>query len=59
MNKREAVQRFIAEVLPEIDVQYGEDDIPARCEAWNNWTDALCKEGQITVKQYNEWANPF
>ena len=59
MTKREAVQIFRAEVLPEIDAQYGKDDIPARCGAWNNWTDALCKQGQITAKQYNEWVNPF
>ena len=30
-----------------------------RREAWNNYTDALCKDGLITVKQYETWANPF
>ena len=35
------------------------DDIVAKREAWNNFTDALCKEGYITTKQYNNWSNPF
>jgi len=59
MTKWEAVKIFKAEVLPEIDAQYGKDDIPAKRTAWNNWTDALCKEGRITAKQYDEWVGPF
>lgn len=35
------------------------DDIPAKREAWNNYTDSLCKDGQITERQYNNWSNPF
>jgi hypothetical protein len=34
-------------------------DKPARCEAWNNYTDALCKDGLITSRQYSQWTNPF
>lgn len=34
------------------------DDI-ARREAWNNYTDMLCKNGEISVKQYENWSNPF
>ena len=34
-------------------------DKPARCEAWNDYTDGLCKDRQITSKQYSTWANPF
>ena len=62
MNRKEAEQIFRAEVLPEIIKQYEQDgikDIPARSEAWNDWTDALCKEGKITPRQYENWANPF
>ena len=33
-------------------------DWPARSEAWNNYTDMLCKDGQITSKQYETWAHP-
>lgn len=28
-------------------------------EEWNNFTDALCKEGYISDSQYNNWSNPF
>ena len=30
-----------------------------RNEAWGNFVDALCKTGQITMKQYETWTNPF
>lgn len=38
--------------------QWATDTI-AKCEAWNNYTDALCKEGYITLKKYESWSNPF
>ena len=31
---------------------YGEDDEPAMSEGFNNWTDALCKDGEISDWQY-------
>ncbi|ABA47037.1 gp68 [Synechococcus phage syn9] len=34
-------------------------DVVAKREAWNNFTDMLCKEGDITMNQYNNWSNPF
>lgn len=34
-------------------------DITAKREAWNNYTDHLCKCGRITLKQYETWTNPF
>lgn len=34
-------------------------DTVMKCEAWNNFTDALCKDKQITLKQYESWTNPF
>jgi len=30
-----------------------------RREAWNDFTDDLCKTRQITPHQYETWANPF
>ena len=30
-----------------------------RREAWNNWTDSLHKDGQITAAQYNSWSHPY
>ena len=38
---------------------YGEKDSIAKREAWNVYTDSLCKDGIITEHQYNTWANPF
>jgi hypothetical protein len=34
-------------------------DTIAKREAWNDFTDMLCKEGDITENQYNNWTNPF
>jgi GTP cyclohydrolase I len=62
MTKKEALSRFKAEVLPGIRKQYEKDgvvDTPARCEAWNDWTDALMKNKEITPAQYESWDNPF
>lgn len=59
MTKREALRIFRTQVLPAVIVQYGPKDAPARCEAWNDWTDALCKDRQITLRQYESWTNPF
>lgn len=61
MTKREAEKLFCEDILPGVKEQYEQDgirDLPARCEAWNNWTDMLCKEGQITEKQYMHWRQP-
>ena len=33
-------------------------DLPMRREAWNNYTDALCKDGCISDWQYNNWSQP-
>jgi hypothetical protein len=35
------------------------NDKPMIREAWNNFTDSLCKDGFITDSQYNRWSNPF
>lgn len=34
-------------------------DVCAKREEWNNFTDALCKEGYISDRQYDTWSNPF
>ena len=34
-------------------------DVVMKREAWNNFTDALCKDRQITSRQYDTWTNPF
>ena len=35
------------------------DDKPALREAWSNYIDGLCKDGEITLQQYENWGNPF
>ena len=54
----DACDTFITESLPVIQERYEQDgipDIPARCEAWNNCTDSLCKDEQISDWQYENW----
>jgi len=61
MTKEEAVAEFKEYVLPQVRAQYERDgvpDWPARREAWNNFTDALQKEGRITARQYDTWDHP-
>ena len=62
MTKEEALQYFREYILPVIKETYeqnGKPDIVARREAWNNFTDALCKDGEITPRQYETWTGPF
>lgn len=60
MTKKQALRDFKEHVLPNIPLRHnGKVDEVARSEAWNNYTDALCKDGQITLKQYESWTNPF
>ena len=60
MTKREAVTEFRV-IFPELFVKRNGKivDRPMLDEAWNNWTDALCKDKQITQKQYDCWVHPF
>jgi hypothetical protein len=61
MTKEEAVAIWRREILPAVRQRYEQDgriDRPARAEAWNNWTDELCKAGQITMRQYETWTHP-
>jgi len=57
----EAVERFKEYVLPYVREVYEADgvpDWPARREAWNNWTDSLCKDYEISDWQYANWSQP-
>jgi hypothetical protein len=47
--------------LPAVKAKYEKDGIidgPARREAFNNFTDFLCKDGIITEELYNEICLP-
>ena len=55
-TKKQIEKEFKEYVLPIIIKQEGKSkDLPMRKEAWNNFTDMLCKDGVITTNQYNNW----
>jgi hypothetical protein len=58
MTYREAIREFNRDVRKDVVTVYGKKDAPAIREAWNNWTDALQRNGRITTKQYNDWVGP-
>jgi hypothetical protein len=52
MTLQEAFDSWESEIKPLVIEQYSEDDEPAINESWNNYTDSLCKDGQLTDLQY-------
>ena len=61
MNEEMVVMNFEAFILPQVQEQYEQDGIidgPARREAFNNYTDMLCKDGDITEELYNKICLP-
>jgi hypothetical protein len=58
MNRPQALKRFKRDVAPSVVARYGKRDKPACREAWNDWTDSLYKNGEITQRQYNTWIGP-
>lgn len=57
MTKQQALQQF-RELMRASEFDFRGDAIAKR-EAWNNYTDALCKDGEISQKQCDNWTNPF
>ena len=55
MTKREALNLFRNEILPSLTDR---SSVTLRC-AWNDYTDILFKNKEITEDQYNNWTNPF
>ena len=61
MTRDEAIEIFDNHILPIVKQNMepdGQIDEPARSEAWNNWTDAMCKDSQISDWQYENWTHP-
>jgi len=61
MTRDQAINEFKLFVLPTViehNEQDGQIDECARSEAWNNWTDGLCKDNQISDWQYENWTQP-
>ena len=56
MTKAEAIKQFKS-----LYEAWGcsDDDVIAKRTYWNDYTDLLCKNGQITLKQYEKWGQPF
>lgn len=53
--KTEVRQVFESEILPTLNPT---DKVAIRC-AWNDYVDALQKDGQITERQAMTWTNPY
>ena len=61
MTRDEAIENFNSYVLPIVQQgmeQDGEPDYIARSESWNNWTDSMREDGQISDWQYENWNHP-
>lgn len=54
LNEDQVKQMFFNQELPLIIEQYSKDDIIAINEGFNNFTDGLCKDGEISEDLYNE-----
>lgn len=50
---------FEENILPYVVEQYGKDDVIAIREAWNDYTDSLCKDNEISEWAYENWDNPY
>ena len=57
MTRQEAIKEF-AEVYPNYK-QEAKQDYCKTQEAWACFVDSLCKDEQITQKQYDTWLSPF
>jgi len=62
MTKTQAESQFRDFHLPLVKEQEarqsGSVDKALRRTVWNDYTDALCKSGEITDRQYNDWLKP-
>lgn len=52
MKKSEAVKSFVS------SSENGFNDYYEMQQAWSFFTDGLCRDGQITLKQFENWGNP-
>lgn len=54
-SEEELSEKFDDEIVQSVIEQYGEDDEVAINEAFNNWADELCKNGELHELQYSEY----
>lgn len=48
----DAFNNWDSEIKPAVIAHYGKDDYTALSESWNDYTDALCKDGELSDLQY-------
>ncbi len=59
MTRAEVIVSFKENILPQLEKnENGKPDYAMRAEEWGIFTDALCKSGDITLKQYETWDAP-
>ena len=54
MTKKEVEKLFKTEIYPTLN----KSDKPMIRELWHSFTDTLCKNGEISEKQYDNWNTP-
>ena len=54
-SEDELSERFDEDILPHVIILYGADDSIAIREAFNDWSDSLCKDGELHESQYNAY----
>jgi len=54
-SERELADTFRAEILPFIVEAYSADDQPAISEGFSNWSDSVCKDGDLHPLQYHNY----
>lgn len=59
MTYEDCVASFEEVCPPESFMTYNRHDSIAQREAFNNYTDALCKDGRITEELYDSMDNPY
>jgi len=54
-SEQELSERFDEDIAPLVIEQHGEDDEPAMNQAFNDWSDSLCKDGELHELQYSQY----
>lgn len=49
-------EMFDQDIAPDVIEGDGQNDAPAMRQAFNDWTDGLCKDGVIHESQYNAYS---
>jgi len=56
IDSEESLSNAFDEMIAEaVITQYGADDTVAMSEAFNNWSDSLCKDGELHSQQYQDY----